>query len=76
MAMITVRVSDDEKEWLQYMADFYGLTLSDLIKNYSMDQLEDEYDKQTAAIAKKRWGEDNYKTVSMTEILDEFGDLD
>lgn len=76
MAMITVRVSDDEKEWLQYMADFYGLTLSDLIKNYSMDQLEDEYDKQTAAIAKKRWGKDNHKTVSMNEILDEFGDLD
>lgn len=76
MAMITVRVSDDEKEWLQYMADFYGLTLSDLIKNYSMDQLEDEYDKQTAAIAKKRWGEDNHKIVSMNEILDEFGDLD
>jgi hypothetical protein len=41
-----------------------------------MDQLEDEYDKQTAAIAKKRWGEDNHKTVSMNEILDEFGNLD
>ena len=24
MATISVRVSDAEKEWLQYMADFYG----------------------------------------------------
>ena len=31
MAMITVRVSDEEKEWL-YMAEFFGVTLSDLLK--------------------------------------------
>lgn len=42
MATISVRVSDAEKEWLQYMADFYGITLSELMKKYSMDQLEDE----------------------------------
>ncbi|WP_172189190.1 type II toxin-antitoxin system RelB family antitoxin [Lentilactobacillus kribbianus] len=76
MAMITVRVSDAEKEWLQYMADFHGLTLSDLVKNYSMEQLEDEYDNQTAEIAHKRFIEDGKKTVPMSEILDEFGGLD
>ena len=32
MAMITVRVSDEEKEWLSYMAEFFGVTLSDLLK--------------------------------------------
>ena len=42
MAMITVRVSDEEKEWLSYMAEFFGVTLSDLLKSYSMEQLEDE----------------------------------
>ena len=31
MAMITVRVSDAEKEWLSYMAEFYGITLSELL---------------------------------------------
>lgn len=76
MAMITVRVSDDEKEWLQYMADFHGLTLSDLIKNYSMEQLEDEYDLQTAKIAHKQFVEDGEQTVSMQDILKEFGELD
>lgn len=75
MAMITVRVSDSEKEWLQYMADFYGITLSELLKKYSMEQLEDEYDQQVADLAHKRWLADNKQTVSMEEIIDEFGDL-
>jgi hypothetical protein len=75
MAMITVRVSDSEKEWLQYMADFYGITLSELLKNYSMEQLEDEYDQQVADLAHKRWLADNKQTVSMEDIIDEFGDL-
>lgn len=75
MAMITVRVSDSEKEWLQYMADFYGVNLSELLKNYSMDQLENEYDQQVADLAHKRWIADNKQTVSMEDIIDEFGDL-
>lgn len=73
--MITVRVSDSEKEWLQYMADFYGVNLSELLKNYSMDQLENEYDQQVADLAHKRWIADNKQTVSMEDIIDEFGDL-
>jgi len=76
MAMITVRVSDAEKEWLDYMADFYGISLSDLLKTYSMEQLEDEYDRQTADIAYKRWLENGKQMVSMDEILTEFGGLE
>jgi predicted transcriptional regulator len=75
LAMITVRVSDEEKEWLQYMADFYGTNLSELLKNYSIDQLEDEYDAQVAELAHKRWLEDDKQTVAMKDIIDEFGDL-
>ncbi|MFL2100796.1 type II toxin-antitoxin system RelB family antitoxin [Desemzia sp. FAM 23991] len=75
MAMITIRVKDEEKEWLEYMAEFYGITLSDLMKKYSMELLEDEYDKQIAEISRKRWIESGRETVSMSEILDEFGEL-
>lgn len=75
MAMITIRVNDAEKEWLEYMAEFYGITLSDLMKKYSMEHLEDEYDKQISEIAHKRWRESGKETVSMSEILDEFGEL-
>lgn len=75
MAIIRIRVSDEEKEWLSHMAEFYGVSLSELMKKYSIEQLEDEYDRQTAEIAHKRWGEDGKKTVSMEEIMDEFGEL-
>ncbi|WP_427814941.1 type II toxin-antitoxin system RelB family antitoxin (plasmid) [Enterococcus sp. 22-H-5-01] len=75
MAMITVRVSDSEKEWLSYMADFYGITLSDLLKRYSMEQLEDEYDAQIAEISHKRWVAQGKPTVSIEEALSEFGNL-
>jgi hypothetical protein len=73
MATITIRVDDNEKEWLIYMAEFYGISFSDLIKQYSMNELEDEYDRQTAEIAYKRWQESGEETVSMEEMLDEFG---
>ncbi|MDQ8665473.1 type II toxin-antitoxin system RelB family antitoxin, partial [Enterococcus sp. FR062] len=56
-------------------AEFFGVTLSDLLKSYSMEQLEDEYDKQTAEIAHKRWIEQGKETISMDEILNEFGGL-
>jgi len=36
MAKIIVGVSDSEKEWLKYMADFYGISLSELLRTYSM----------------------------------------
>lgn len=75
MAKIIIGVSDSEKEWLKYMADFYGTSLSELLKRYSMKQLEDEYDRQTAEIAYKRWIEDGKQTVSMEEILSEFSGL-
>lgn len=64
-AMITVRVSDAKKEWLSYMAEFYGITLPELLKNYSMEQLEDEYNRQTAEIAHKHWIRSGKTTVSM-----------
>lgn len=72
MAEITIQVTNSEKIFLQYMADFYGMSLSDLIKKYSMDQLEDEYDSQTAQVAYKEFLEDNQETISMHEILDKF----
>lgn len=36
MTKITVGVSGSEKEWINYMADFYGISLSELLKTYSM----------------------------------------
>ncbi|MCH5462663.1 antitoxin [Lactobacillus sp. LC28-10] len=73
MAMITVHVSHSEKEWLQDMADFYGITLSDLIKKYSMEQLEDKYERQVAKVAYKRYQASDKETHSMEEVFRQFG---
>ncbi|APX72731.1 DUF6290 family protein [Companilactobacillus allii] len=66
--------SDSEKNWLQYMADFYGISLSELLKNYSIGRLENEYDQHIADISHKRWVKDGKKIVSMDDIIHEFGD--
>ncbi|MBU7448274.1 MULTISPECIES: type II toxin-antitoxin system RelB family antitoxin [Lactiplantibacillus] len=72
MAIISVRVSDAEKEWLQQMAIFHGISLSDLIKQYSMDQLEDEYDARVLDQAYQAWLKDDKQTVSMQDVLADF----
>lgn len=72
MAIISVRVSDAEKEWLQQMAIFHGISLSDLIKQYSMDQLEDEYDARALEQAYQAWLKDDKQTVSMQDVLADF----
>lgn len=72
MAIISVRVSDAEKEWLQQMAIFHGISLSDLIKQYSMDQLKDEYDARVLEQAYQVWLKDDKQTVSMQDVLADF----
>jgi len=48
MASISLKVSDMEKKFLQSMAQFEGVTLSELIKSKVFDSLEDEYDAKIA----------------------------
>ncbi|ANZ57684.1 antitoxin [Fructilactobacillus lindneri] len=76
MATITVRVSTEEKEWLQEMADFYGISLSELVKNYSIEQIEDEYDRQTAVTAHKLWLKDNKKSEPIEKVMRDLDLLD
>lgn len=73
MPMITIRVSDEEKEWLDTMAEFHGVTLTTLLKDYSMSDLEDEYDVMTAEVAHKDWinsGKESYSFDDMSKELD------
>jgi len=42
--MITLRVSEEEKEVLQRYADFTGVSLSEFIKSRVLESIEDEYD--------------------------------
>ncbi|WP_366150653.1 DUF6290 family protein [Companilactobacillus muriivasis] len=44
-------------------------------QSFANKKLEDEYDRQTADLAHKRWIKDDKKTVSMEDIMEEFANL-
>ena len=48
MAVITLKVSEEEKLFLQSMAKFEGKSLSELIREKTLSSLEDEYDAKIA----------------------------
>lgn len=44
MAHVSLRVSEQEKEWMEQYAKLHGINLSDAIKMAFFEKLEDEYD--------------------------------
>ena len=50
MAVITLKVSEQQKNFLQNMAKFEGKTLSELIREKTLRSLEDEYDARVADV--------------------------
>lgn len=59
---------EEEKEWLDMMAKFHGVTLTTLLKEYSMSDLEDQYDVMTAEVAHKEFIESGKKSSSLEEV--------
>ncbi|MCO4095380.1 type II toxin-antitoxin system RelB family antitoxin [Macrococcoides canis] len=72
MATITIRVSEDEKNFLKYMSEFMNLSLTDLIKNYTIEDLEDLFDTHVADKAYIEWSK-HKQTVSHNDVMQEFG---
>lgn len=71
MAVIKLTVTDEEKEWLEYMAYFHGMPIFALILKYSMEQLEDEYDTQLAECITKKRRQDDESTIPMATVMQE-----
>ena len=47
MPHVSLRVSEQEKTWMEGYAKFHGVNLSDAIKTAFFEKLEDEYDLKT-----------------------------
>ena len=47
MPHVSLRVSEQEKNWMESYAKLQGTNLSDAIKNAFFEKLEDEYDLKT-----------------------------
>lgn len=70
---ITIRVNDNEEEWLNRMAAIYGMGKSSLIKRLAFEKLEDEYDIMAAEQAYRDYLDSDRKT---TPVADFWRELD
>lgn len=76
MAAITLKVSEQDKLFMQAMAKFEGVSLSELIRTKTLEALEDEYYARVADIAWVEYQEDlanGIEPISWEEMLEELG---
>ena len=51
MTTITLKVSEADKKFMQAIAKFEGVSLSELIRTKTLEAIEDEYDARVAGLA-------------------------
>ena len=51
MTTITLKVSEADKKFMQAIAKFEGVSLSELIRTKTLDAIEGEYDARVADLA-------------------------
>ena len=51
MTTITLKVSEADKKFMQAIAKFEGVSLSELIRTRTLDAIEEEYDARVADLA-------------------------
>ena len=51
MTTITLKVSEADKKFMQAIAKFEGVSLSELTRTKTLDAIEDEYDARVADLA-------------------------
>ena len=51
MTAITLKVSEADKKFMQAIAKFEGVSLSELIRTKTIEAIEDEYDARVADLA-------------------------
>jgi predicted DNA-binding protein len=70
MAMLSFRITDDEKASLSSFAEFHGTTMSKAAREIIIKHIEDEEDYQ--AIEKYRESP-NHKTYTIAEMREKLG---
>ena len=51
MTTITLKISEADKKFMQAIAKFEGVSLSELIRTKTLEAIEDEYDARVADLA-------------------------
>ncbi|HEM2773166.1 antitoxin [Streptococcus suis] len=76
MAAITLKVSEQDKLFMQAIAKFEGVSLSELIRTKTLEALEDEYDARVADIALAEYEADLAKgiePITLEQMAEELG---
>ncbi|TWT12316.1 type II toxin-antitoxin system RelB family antitoxin [Streptococcus sp. sy004] len=76
MTTITLKVSEADKTFMQAMAKFEGVSLSELIRTKTLEALEDEYDARVGELAYQEYLEDiknGYAPITLEEMAKELG---
>lgn len=76
MSTITLKVSESDKRFMKTMADFEGISLSELIRSKTIEALEDQYDAKIADMAYYEYQEgltNGERTYSLSEVAEELG---
>ena len=73
MPHVTMRVTDEEKNWMEGYAKVMGVNLSDAIKNAFFEKLEDDYDLKIIKEHQERKAKGLVKYYSLDEVKKELG---
>jgi len=73
MPHISLRVSHEEKTWMESYANIQGLSLSDALKELFIEKMEDEYDLKIIEEHEKAVAEEKVKYYTHEEVGKELG---
>lgn len=73
MAHVSLRVSEQEKSWMEGYAKMQGVNLSEAIKKAFFEKLEDEYDLQIIEQYEQEKKLGTVEYYSLAEVQQELG---
>ena len=73
MPHVSLRVTDQEKSWMESYAKVHGINLSDAIKEAFFEKLENEYDLKIIKDYEEEKAKGNMKYYSHEEVKKELG---
>ncbi|MDR0845879.1 MAG: DUF1778 domain-containing protein [Lactobacillales bacterium] len=68
MSVISLRVNDDERAFIESCAELEGKSLSAAIKDVVLEWYEDKYDAAVGDAAYEEWVQDGKQTMSVAEM--------
>jgi hypothetical protein len=73
MPHVSLRVTEEEKNWMEGYAKVNGVNLSEAIKEAFFEKLDDEYDLKAVREYEEEKAKGNMKYYSLDEIEKELG---